>query len=150
MTFNNDKYATIKMAPKPNDVFWYNMKVSDVYRKKQTFYSYIIMVLTLLFLLGGLIALNIWKTSVASSLPKQSHWQKFISFTFNLLMVLLTYTINVVLGMTLDKLTEMERCQSKTSKMSSLLLKNVIAKVLNTSVVFFILYRMNPTDPLAS
>jgi hypothetical protein len=64
-------------------------------------------------------------------------------------MVLLTYIINVILGMTLDKLTGMERCQSKTTKTSSLLLKNVIAKVLNTTVVFFILYRLNPTNPMA-
>ena len=43
----------------------------------------------------------------------------------------------------------MERCQSKTQKMSSLLLKNVIAKVLNTTVVYFILYQMNPSDPMS-
>ena len=65
-------------------------------------------------------------------------------------MTALTYIINVILGISLDVLTEMERCQSKTAKMSSLLLKNVIAKFLNTTVVFFILYRMNPVDPLTS
>ena len=65
-------------------------------------------------------------------------------------MALLTFIINVFVSMTLDTLTEMEKCQSKTAKMSSLLLKNVIAKVLNTTVVYFILYQLKPTDPLAS
>ena len=49
------------MGPKPNDVFWYNMKVDDGYRWKRTFYSYLIMVMSLVFLLGGLIALSLWK-----------------------------------------------------------------------------------------
>ena len=53
------------MAPKPNDIFWYNMKVADSYRFKQTVYSYFIMLLSLLFLLGGLVALSIWKSEVA-------------------------------------------------------------------------------------
>jgi hypothetical protein len=65
-------------------------------------------------------------------------------------MVQLTYIINVLLGLVLEKLTTMERCQSKTDKISSLLLKTVIARVLNTTVVFYILYRMKPTNPMAS
>lgn len=137
------------MAPKPNDVFWYNMKVSESYRFKQIFYSYFIMLLSLLFLLGGLVGLSIWKGKMAKKLSEESVFQLILSYSFNLLMVLLTYTINVILGMTLDKLTGMERCQSKTTKTSSLLLKNVIAKVLNTTVVFFILYRINPKNPMA-
>lgn len=65
-------------------------------------------------------------------------------------MAFLTFIINVFVGVNLDTLTEMERCQSKTAKMTSLVLKNVIAKVLNTTVVYFILYQLKPTDPLAS
>ena len=107
------------------------------------------MLLSLLFLLGGLVALSIWKAEVAEQLGKETLIYKLTSFLFTLSMAFLTFIINVFVSMTLDTLTEMERCQSKTAKMSSLVLKNVIAKVLNTTVVYFILYQMKPTDPLA-
>ena len=70
LTFNKTKKTKISLAPKPNDVFWYNMKVTDSYRIKQTIYSYFIMLLSLLFLLGGLIALSIWKAEMAEKLAK--------------------------------------------------------------------------------
>ena len=64
-------------------------------------------------------------------------------------MALLTYTINVMLAVALERLTLIERCQSKTVKISSLLLKLSLAKVLNTTVVYFVLHLMNPIDPMA-
>ena len=68
LTFNKDKHCMLTVAPKPNDVFWYNMKVSESYRSAQTFYSYFIMLLSLLFLLGGLVGLSIWKTKMAKKM----------------------------------------------------------------------------------
>jgi hypothetical protein len=61
LTFNRDRNAKVSLAPKPNDIFWYNMKEDEDFRLKQTIYSYVIMLLALIFLLGGLIALNIWR-----------------------------------------------------------------------------------------
>ena len=95
------------MAPKPNDIFWYNMKISDSYRLKQTIYSYFIMLLSLLFLLGGLVALSLWKSEVAEKLDKDSLIYKLSSFLFTLSMAFLTFIINVFVGMTLDTLTNM-------------------------------------------
>ena len=81
------------------------MKVTENYRFRQTFYSYFIMALSLISLLGGLIVLSIWKEYVAKNLPQKSLRQRMISFSFNLLMVLLTYVINVTVGIVLDRLT---------------------------------------------
>lgn len=62
---------------------------------------------------------------------------------FNLLMAIVTNIINTLLSAGIHMLTEMERPQSKTSKMGSLMIKNIIAKFLNTTVIYFIYHRMS-------
>ena len=69
-----------------------------------------------------------------------------MSYAFNLTMIIVTNVVNWLLSEGLDVLTEMERHKSKTDRMSSLIIKNVIAKFLNTTVIYFILYLMNPTN----
>ena len=69
-----------------------------------------------------------------------------MSYAFNLTMIIVTNVVNWLLSEGLDVLTEMERNKSKTDRMSSLIIKNVIAKFLNTTVIYFILYQMNPTN----
>lgn len=69
-----------------------------------------------------------------------------MSYAFNLTMIIVTNVVNWLLSEGLDVLTEMERHKSKTDRMSSLIIKNVIAKFLNTTVIYFILYQMNPTN----
>lgn len=123
------------------------MKISDSYRLKQMFYSYLIMAMSLMLSLGGFIGLKIWRERLEGNPSGQSSLHsRLISFLFNLLMVTLTNVINILLGMALEALTEMEKHQSQTARVSSLIFKNVIAKFLNTTVIYFIFHRMTPVD----
>jgi hypothetical protein len=67
LLFNSDKEAKISRAPKPNDVFWPHMRISDSYRLKQMFYSYFIMFVSLILSLGAFIGLKIWRERLAAN-----------------------------------------------------------------------------------
>lgn len=126
------------------------MKVSDAYRLRNTFYSYFIMAMGLAFSLGGLIGLKLWREHLSLQNYKQSFNDKLLTFLFHVLMAGLTYVINVLLGLGLESLTEMEKHQSQTGRISSLILKNSIAKFLNTTVIYFIFHKMNSVPFLSS
>lgn len=102
--------------------------------------------MSLMFSLAGFIGLKIWRERLEANPDGRSLHSKLISFFFNLLMVTLTNVLNILLGMALEALTEMEKHQSQTARVSSLIFKNVIAKFLNTTVIYFIFHKMTPVD----
>ena len=53
----NGKSIKISSSSKPNDIYWYNMKISDRERKKNMIYSYIVLFMLLVIALGGLLGL---------------------------------------------------------------------------------------------
>ena len=53
----NNRRVKISPSSKPNDIYWYNMKISDRERKKTIIYSYIVLFMTLVVALGGLLGL---------------------------------------------------------------------------------------------
>jgi len=54
----NDQSLKISRTNKPEDIYWYNMKVSDTERKKNIFYSYAILFMLLILSFASLVGLQ--------------------------------------------------------------------------------------------
>jgi hypothetical protein len=57
------------MANKPNDVHWYNMKITDQERAKATFYAWAVLVMLLTLSLASLIGIELWHRKEAALAP---------------------------------------------------------------------------------
>lgn len=53
----------MSLANKPNDVFWYNMKITDEERSKNIRYSWAVLVMLLIISLASLIGIQLWSIS---------------------------------------------------------------------------------------
>lgn len=58
-------------------------------------------------------------------------------------MIIFTNLINILLEMIIRKVTELERHKSKTEKIETMVNRFVVAKFLNTCIIYFTLYAVN-------
>jgi len=107
------------------------------------------MFMALAFFLGTLILIKLSQDEAKHYIARLKVNKKVANFLFNILMICLTNVFNGVLDGNLEKLTDLEKHQSKTARVSSLIIKNVIAKFVNTTVIYFILFRLNPVNPIS-
>ena len=65
-------------------------------------------------------------------------------------MAIITNIINFILSYSIDLLSTMERHKTKSDRLSSLILKNIITQFINTSIIYSILYLIRPSNPLGA
>ena len=65
-------------------------------------------------------------------------------------MAVLTNVINFILSYSIGILATMERHKTKSDRISSLIVKTVITQFINTSIIYFILFLIRPSNPLGT
>lgn len=63
-------------------------------------------------------------------------------------MAIITNIINFILSYSIELLSHMEKHKTKSDRLSSLILKNVVTQTINTSIIYTILYLIEPSNPL--
>lgn len=63
-------------------------------------------------------------------------------------MAILTNVINFFLSYSIEILSDLEKHVTKTNRLRSLIIKTIITQTINTLFIYFILYHVNPRNPL--
>ncbi len=64
-------------------------------------------------------------------------------------MAILTNVINYILSYSTQLLSDIERHKTKTQRLNSLIIKTIASQTLNTLFIYYILYKINPGNPLS-
>ena len=125
------------------------MKISDAQRKKDIFYSYCILVMMLVISFAMLMGLQFWEQARAKAKVAHTLVAKLEGYGITALMSIITNIINIILSYSIEGLADMERHKTKSERTGQLIIKIVITQTINTSIIYSILYVMQPTSPLS-
>ena len=104
----------ISHASKPNDVYWYNMKISDSVRRKKILYSWGVLSMLLVLSFAALMLLQYWKLSAASAKVGYSLSARIKALALSGSMAILTTLINYILSTTMELLSFIEKHKTKS------------------------------------
>lgn len=144
------KPLRVSRTNQPEDIFWYNMKVTDYERTRNIFYSYCILFMLLVVSFGALLGLQFWQLAQAQNHVGTSTAAIIGSYLISGSMAVLTTIINQILAYTVEILADSEKHKTKSDRVGSLILKIVISQFLNTSIIYSILYLIKPANPLST
>jgi hypothetical protein len=65
--------------------------------------------------------------------------KQLINYLFVVLLPAITNFVNFSITLAIDKLTDLERHKTKTHKISSFIIKNVISRFINTAIIYYVL-----------
>ena len=78
-----------------------------------------------------------------------SFGEKLKANAITLGMAILTNIINYILSYSTQLLSDIERHKTKTQRLNSLIVKTIASQTLNTLFIYYILYHINPINPLS-
>lgn len=126
------------------------MKISDAQRKKDIFYSYCILFMMLVISFAMLMGLQFWEQARAKAKVVHTILAKLEGYGITALMSIITNIINIILSYSIEGLADMERHKTKSDRTGQLIIKIVITQTINTSIIYSILYMMQPLSPLST
>ena len=144
----NGKSLRISLTNKPEDIYWYNMKVSDSERRKYIFYSNAILFMLLVLSFASLIGLQYWQSHTELPVNSEALIDKIKSNLFSVAMAILTNVINFILSYSMELLADMEKHKTKSDRLTSLIFKIIVTQTINTAFIYYIIWLMNPSNPL--
>lgn len=103
----NGESLRISPTTKPEDIYWYNMKVSDSERSKNIFYSCAILFMLLVLSFASLIGLQYWQSHTELPVNSEALVDKIKSNLFSVAMAILTNVINFILSYSIELLADM-------------------------------------------
>ena len=65
--------------------------------------------------------------------------QQLINYLFVVLLPAITNFVNFAIKLAMDKLTDLERHKTKTHRVSSFIIKNLLARFINTAIIYYVL-----------
>ena len=144
----NNINLKISNINKPEDIYWYNMKVSDSDRSRYIFYSSSILFMLLILSFGSLVGLQYWQSHTQLPVNSTKPLDKLKSSLFSMGMAILTNIINFILSYSIQLLADMQKHKTKSERLNSLIIKIIVTQTINTSFIYFILYLIAPKNPL--
>ena len=144
----NGKSLRISLTNKPEDIYWYNMKVSDAERRRYYFYSYAILFMLLVLSFASLIGLQYWQIHTELPVNSKALIDKIKSNLFSVAMAILTNVINFILSYSIELLADMEKHKTKSDRLNSLIIKIIVTQTINTAFIYFIIWLRTPSSPL--
>lgn len=144
------KPLRVSRTNQPEDIFWYNMKVTDANRSRNIFYSYCVLFMLLIISFAALMGLQFWQMAQSQIQVGSTTSDIVVSYLISGSMALLTTCINYILSYAVEILADSEKHKTKSDRMGSLILKIVISQFLNTSIIYSILYLIKPVEPLST
>ena len=145
----NGTSVTIRRANKPSDIYWFNMKVKDEERTTYTRYAWGVLIMLLIISFASFVGLELLQShETVRAIDNKNIWQLVKRYAVTASTGLLATGLNLVLGYTIELLSTMERHKTKSDKLSSLIFKNIVTQSINTSVMYLILYFIQPINPL--
>lgn len=126
--------VTIYRAPDPNDIIWGNLGATSSERFKKRLITFSITFLLLCCSFGAILGLKIAQYVLYTSNQIEAAGLRVIS----ILITLVISGINFALAMLIRKLTALEKHDSESSYFRSLMMKSVIARLVNTNLLVII------------
>jgi hypothetical protein len=142
------KPIKISEANRPNDVYWFNMKVSDGERNKNIFYSWAVLDMLLILSLAALVGIEFWQTSLQKASGVLI--SPAVSYLLSGVQSLLIFIINQILYFTMNLLSDIERHKTRSDRYTSLAIKTIVTQTINTCFLYAILYAIQPVNPLGT
>lgn len=107
--------------------------------------------MSLVFTLGALIGLQVWQGKLSNQASQAIGFKKMIfSYGVTIMMAVLTNVVNYILSYAIEKLTNFERHQTKTDRLASLIVKTSITQFINTSIIYYIIFKIYNNAPLTN
>jgi hypothetical protein len=144
------KPVRIEDAPNPEDIYWFNLRVGDSTRFRYIMYSWGVLVMVLILTYALLQGINYLKKDISSVDLNQGVQNQIGTILLTLLMAGITALINKILYDIMKLLSFLEKHETKTQRMQSLLSKTVVAQGLNTVFLPGIVYLINPSQDILS
>jgi hypothetical protein len=140
----------ISEASRPKDIYWYNMKVTDANRKSYMCYSWAVLFMLLVLCFAVLLGTEFWKRTITPIDLNQNLQSQAKSIALTVFMALVTTIINAILSNSMVLLSVMEKHQTKTRRLKSLILKTIITQTINTVFIYGIVYIIQPSGNILS
>lgn len=99
---------------------------------------------------ASLLGIEIWRNSRGEFTTGSTLKELIINTLIVASMAVLTNIINFLLSYSIEILSDLEKHITKTNRLRSLLIKNIITQTINTSFIYAILYLIYPEMPLNS
>lgn len=142
------KSLRISLTNKPEDIYWYNMKVTDAERSKFRFYSNVVLFLLLVVSFASLIGLQYLQGHTELPVNSKALIDQIKSRLFSVAMAILTNVINFILSYSMEILADAEKYKTKSGRLSSLVIKIIVTQTINTAFIYYTLWLMSPSNPL--
>lgn len=126
------------------------MKVSDSKRTRKVVISYIIIIMVLFFSAAGLVGIDFVKMMSMSSGAQLSPEVVIINYGLSIFASFVATVINYGIYYVVKDLTEYERHQTMTNKLTSMIVKIFISQFINTALIFYIIQVYNHRPYLSS
>jgi hypothetical protein len=126
------------------------MKVGDSTRRQNVVYSWGVLLMLLILSLAGLLGLQFWKMSVSGIKVGNSLGSRLKTMGLSAFMAILTTLINVVLSNSMDLLSVMEKHQTKSLRLRSLIVKTIVSQAINTCFIYGIIHLIKPSYNILS
>lgn len=127
-------HLSIFRAPDPNDIIWANLGATKADKFKRRLFTFSITFLLLACSFGAILGLKIAQYVLYTSNKIESTGLRVIS----ILITIVISGINFALAILIRKLTGSEKHDTESSYYRSLMLKSVIARLVNTNLLVII------------
>jgi hypothetical protein len=141
----SNKPVRIAGAVEPEDIYWFNMKVTKGTRTKYMLYSWGVLIMVLALTFGALLGITFWKGEMNDVDTDQDLGAQASTMALLTLMSIITLAINKILYRIMKLLSFMERHKNKIRRLQSMLSKTVIAQTINTVFIHGIVYIIDPS-----
>jgi hypothetical protein len=138
----------ISDAAQPEDVYWFNLKVSGDRRRKYIIYSWVVLTMVLILTFAALLGIRYWKQGMDNVDFNKGIKNQVGTILLTILMGTITTAINKTLFQIMRQLSFMEKHKNKIQRLQSLLSKTVVAQGLNTVFIHGIIYLINPSNEI--
>jgi hypothetical protein len=108
---------SVREASKPNDIFWYNLKIPDSERNSNILYSWGVLIMLLVLCFAALLGIQFWKMALNAKGFGQTFKAKVISLALSSFMSLITTIINIILSFSMDLLSHIEKHKTKSKRL---------------------------------
>jgi hypothetical protein len=121
------------------------MKISDEKRRSYKRYAWGVLFMELILTFAALLGVEFWKMDIQAIDINSNLQAQAQAIALTGLMALITTLINIILSRSMEMLSMMEKHQTQTRRLESLILKTIITQTINTVFIYGTVYFVRPS-----
>lgn len=127
----------VEKASHPSDVYWKNIKYSAFSRTKRTIFSFVVLIMFLVFAFVLLLIVESFKLAYQKGSEKKDMNTQIKVYSLVFVIVIITMLLNKGLTLIIYYLTRGERQTTRSNEIFSVITKMVLAHFVNTAILYY-------------